>query len=560
MRTRGDGATHFNEYGTKTILPGQGFRKPRVVAAVGMSCPVWSGYKTRNLLCGKHLTSGMALASYIGMPALSRAVPEGPIAQAMQLARSQDRDAALRGLRALAARHPADGRVRHVLGVTALEHGQAREAVEWLAPLVDAPAGASPLVRVHYANALVEIGRADDAVPLLTAQAREAPSPDAWYALGRALQATGRPADARAIYALLTRQIPNDASAWANLATASFFVGDLEQADVAARRALSIAPTHADAMLNLGVVRLAQQRWHEGWALYEARWRTRAMAAQHAGSSTPRWTGAPLHGTLAVVAEQGLGDTVHGVRWLRALRDRVPRLVLVAPRPLVRWLREHAVADEVVAFGEPLPRHDAHVPLWSVPHVLTLHDDASVYGDGAPYLAREIGSRPSATPPQRVGIAWSGSATHLNDRHRSANLDALAPLWRVPGITWVNLQVDQPDALRHALQAAGAGNVRCEAPLARDADFADTARVLATLDLVISIDSAVAHAAGAIGVPTWILLPRIGLDWRWYGAEPTTPWYDAARCWRQGVDAGWMPVADAMATALRAVPNRRSEA
>jgi len=266
---------------------------------------------------------------------------------------------------------------------------------------------------------------------------------------------------------------------------------------------------------------------------------------------------------LVVFAEQGFGDTLQYVRYLPLLRSLGMRVVLVCQRPLVRILHSSGLANEVVPLGAVIPMHTAHVSLSSVPYRLRLHTTADVTVHNAPYLAASATPASSAAcasatpavaerlsgPRRRVGLVWAGHPGHVNDVHRSCGLASLSSLFDVPDIEWVSLQVGPRATDRERLGlvdhlADGSVGVR---------DFADTARVIGTLDLVITVDSAVAHLAGAMGRSAVVLLPRVGLDWRWVGAAESggaTPWYGSVQCLRQAHAHEWSDVVSALRSHL----------
>jgi tetratricopeptide (TPR) repeat protein len=439
-----------------------------------------------------------------------------------------------------ALRDGDDPAVRNALGVVLTDHGAGHEAVDVLAPLAQAP-NAHATAWLNYGNALVAAGRVDDALPWLQRAANiEASAADIWYSLGRAQHLAGWLHEADASYARATACDPSHVLAWANRSATAFFLGRRADALAHADRAVALDPTYDGAHFNRAIALLAARRWHEGWQAYAWRWHTPMLAPQRRQWPSPEWNGEPLPGTLLVFAEQGLGDTIQGARWLAKAQRRASRVVLWCAEPLVRWCAASGLADSVVRFADAMPAHDAHVALWSLPHVMSLDTDVAVHGDGGAYYHADQPPTPVAAgrTTLRVGIAWAGSATHINDRHRSVPMHALAPLWRVPGITWVSLQVDQPGALANAVCDVGAVSTVDEpAPALRD--FADTANALAQCDLVIAVDSAVAHAAGALGVPTWLLLPRVGLDWRWAETPGATPWYASVTTWRAAAGETW---------------------
>lgn len=458
-------------------------------------------------------------------------------------------DAARRGERAqaitlLERAHALDTKhvgIRNALGVLRLEAGDTTGALVMLKPLARELPQAGP-IQLNYGNALVAAGRAADAVaPLKRAASLDAQNAITWYGYGRALQIAGRVAEAHDAYARTLAIDPSHVNARANLVAVLNFLDRYEEAEAQARRVLQGAPQDAGAHLNLAVTLLAQGRWAEGWAEYEWRGRTALLDGQRRTWSAPEWQGDdPAGRTVLVHAEQGFGDTLQWARYLPVLRARGARVLLQCPATLVSLLEASSLADVVLPFGETPPAHDVQLALTSLPHRLALHDHAAVMGDGAPYLQvpaalrEETYSWQQAAAP-RIGLVWQGSATHVNDMHRSCGFAAMTPLFGARDVTWVSLQapaagvppVKPPKGTRW-IDHGGAL-----------ADFAHTAAALCSLDGVVTVDSAVAHLAGALGVRCWLLLPRIGLDWRWAAETPQARWYASVRPVRQDAPGSW---------------------
>lgn len=461
---------------------------------------------------------------------------------ALGLARAGDAARARQLLECAYADHPTHIGIRNALGVLRLEEGDTAGAIAVLKQLAEELPGAAP-IQLNLGNAMVAAGRVDDAVrPLRRATSLDASHHLAWYGLGRALQTLGRVVEAVTAYERCLQVNPRHVLARANLVAALNFLDRYDEAEQEARVVLASAPDDAGAHFNLAMSLLARGQWAEGWAEYEWRERTVMLARQQRTTVTPRWEGEGLAGRVLLVnAEQGFGDTLQFVRYLPLLRARGAHVLLQCPAPLVALLHASHLADQVFAFGEPVPAHDVHVPLTGVPHRLSLHCHTSVMGHTAPYLTPPSDRLASATAwsvggTRRIGLVWAGSATHVNDMHRSCGFAALDPLWELRGVTWVSLQ---------AGVSVGPGGVRPPKGVvlhdhaAYLKDFADTAVALRALDLVITVDSAVAHLAGALGTPCWLLLPRVGLDWRWVAETTTARWYDSVRTFRQGETGGW---------------------
>ncbi|SMF97047.1 Tfp pilus assembly protein PilF [Methylomagnum ishizawai] len=353
---------------------------------------------------------------------------------------------------------------------------------------------------------------------------------------------------------------PNIPEVHYNLGVLCYGARRYDEAEACYRRALELRPGYVGAEWNLSALLLLLGRFEEGWRRYEIRYH----ADRHGGKAAvpdlpcPPWRGQALAGkSLVVWPEQGFGDAIQFCRYLRPLkRLGAARITLVCKPPLLSLLRTLEDADAVVSLAEAaqLPPHDywmlaLSAPLYCGTIAVELIPAELPYLSAPPGRCDHWASKLRALTGKRVGLVWKGSATNGNDAHRSLpGLDLLAPLWRVPGVSFVSLQKGQAEDEAAApprgqpLLALG-GEVR---------DFADSAAVLVQLDLLISVDTATAHLAGALGVPCWVMLPAEGLDWRWLLERSDSPWYPGAlRLFRQAVPGDWGPVIAAVAAALR---------
>lgn len=330
---------------------------------------------------------------------------------------------------------------------------------------------------------------------------------------------------------------PGFAAGWCNLGIACTDLGRYADGAAALDRALDLDPGDARTRFNRAILHLLTGEFAAGWPMYEARLAFQAMA-------TPpgrRWQGEALAGErVLLVPEQGFGDVIQFARFAPRVRDRGGVPVLAVPGPLTALMAAQGWDVEIADADNP-PEAPLWCPLMSLGAVLDL-----TAGDisGAAYLrAPSIDNGKGAG--LRVGLAWSGNPTHRRDRARSLRLVDLAPLFDVPGVRFVNLQVGlRPD---DAAEMAGRPDLFAETPGLND--FADTAAVVAGLDLVISADTAVLHLAGAMGRPAWGLLPFVP-DWRWGLSGETTPWYDSLRLYRQSALDDWPSVVTRAASDL----------
>jgi hypothetical protein len=311
-------------------------------------------------------------------------------------------------------------------------------------------------------------------------------------------------------------------------------------------RALALKPDYAQAHFNRAHALLLTGELDEGWQEYE--WRF-AVARYDRGFDQPLWSGEPLAGrSILLHAEQGFGDTLQFVRYVPAVAERGGRVVLEVPKQLVPLARTVAGTSEVVATGDPLPTFDCHCPLLSLPRAFKTN--LATIPDSVPYLS--VSAEASAAWAERiapasglrVGIVWAGTTVGAID------LRLLQPLWEVPGISWFSLQVGDQSGDISLLDGVKIADLSLWLT-----DFAETAAAVCQLDLVISVDTSVAHLAGALGRPVWITLP-CWPDWRWQIERADSPWYPTARLFRQKKAGDWSCVVREVAAALADHPSR----
>ncbi len=358
--------------------------------------------------------------------------------------------------------------------------------------------------------------------------------------LGVALVDLGRPEEATAHYERALAARPDRAETHNNLGIALGRQRRHGEALACYGRALALKPGYAEAHFNRSHALLLTGQLDEGWQEYE--WRF-AVARYDRKFDRPLWSGKPLAGqSILIHAEQGFGDTLQFVRFVPIVAERGGRVVLEVPEPLVRLIRTVAGVSQVVAAGDPLPGFDCHCPLLSLPRVL--QTNLATIPAAVPYLsvpaeaAAAWAERIATAPGRRVGIVWAGTTVGAID------LRVLRPLWEVAGISWFSLQVGDRSrdiSLLDGLQIADLSPWL--------ADFAETAAAVRHLDLVISVDTSVAHLAGALGRPTWLVLPYAP-DWRWLLDRQDSPWYPTARLFRQKKAGDWSCAAGEVAAAL----------
>jgi Flp pilus assembly protein TadD len=317
------------------------------------------------------------------------------------------------------------------------------------------------------------------------------------------------------------------------------------------RKALSLNPANPDARLNLAMCELLLGDYPAGFKNYEARWRSKLSTAIPRFFTEPRWQGEALDGrTILLYAEQGLGDAIHLIRYAPLVAQRGGRVLVECPAPLKALFREVPGVSTVAVHGEPLPRFDLQLPFLSLPVVF--ETTLETIPNKVPYLhvpSGTICAWPSNPRSElQIGLVWSGNPRHANDKTRSIPLAQLAPLWAMRGLGFYSLQVGV--ASRQLAEVEGAGTIVDLAP--QLTDMAVTAAVIERLHLVISVDTAVAHLAGALGKPVWVLLPVV-TDWRWLMGRGDSPWYPSMRLFRQKQAGNWSEVVDTLCEQLQHV-------
>jgi len=413
--------------------------------------------------------------------------------------------------------------------------------------LAAAPAHAE--ARAHRGVALAALGRHDEALAEFDAVLRAGPNPVVAYNRGLTLAGLGRNAEAIEAYERTLAAIPNHVAALSSRGVAFQALNRHDEALASFDRALTLAPDYADAHFNKSLALLAVGDYRAGQAEYEWRWK-RSGAADLRHFGRPLWLGeTPISGkTLLLHAEQGLGDTIMFARYVSRLAAGGAKVVLEVHPELKALLSRLSRATAVIAFGEPRPPFDLHCPLGSLPLAFRT-DPASVPAD-IPYLAADPARierwrpRLAALAGPRVAIVWAGNAAHANDRNRSLPLAKLAPLWAGGNVRFVSLQRDLRAGEAEVLAAAPVLHLGNELT-----DFDDTAAVLACCDLVIAVDTSVAHLAGALGRPLRVLLP-FSADWRWTKDAGRSPWYPSARLYREPRPGDWDDVMARVASDL----------
>jgi tetratricopeptide (TPR) repeat protein len=426
-------------------------------------------------------------------------------------------------------------------GCVLFQLGRAEEALAYLGLAEQLQPGSADASQVR-GLALYSLKRFDDAVAAMQkAQTLDPKNADICNNLGVFLQRLGREAEALPWFEQAIRIRPNLLAAYTNKAHA---LGHLHRFDdaLAVYDALeAVDPGNGDATWSRSLVHLLTGNFAAGWAGREARWRASGLSVTRLTSPKPLWLGRePIDGkTLLVHSDEGLGDAIHFARYVPMLAARGARVILVVPDALCSLLSQLPGVSQCLPLSVGvLPVFDMHCPLSSLP--LAFATRLETIPSATPYLqAPSTEAWEKRLPPHdrlRIGLAWSGNPKHREDHHRSIPLAALLPLLGC-GATFISLQKDvRPDD-------AATLNLRGDIIdlTAHLTDFGETAALVSCLDLVISVDSSVAHLAGALARPTWLLLPFTP-DYRWLLDRDDSPWYPSMRLFRQDASRDYTKV------------------
>jgi tetratricopeptide (TPR) repeat protein len=517
-----------------------------------------------------------------------------PIGEALMLAERYRSEGRLLEAEAICRRvleaHPNAADAPHLLGLIAHQSGKLNEAIEHLKRAVKL----APRVALFHANlgemmrlaghpkeaaaearralaidpempaalsnlgvALYELRQYDEAARAHRRAAAAQPGfAEAHSNLGNALHALKRFDGAIAAYRRAITLCPDYADAWSNLGTTLHHAGDFEEAMAALRRAIALAPGHADAHSGIGILLLMRGDLGEGWEEYD--WRLRSSEVKGPRFPERPWEGETLAGRhIFVQAEQGFGDTLQFARYLPLLAARAGTVTVRVHQQLAALLRESLPGVEVLGERGAPSTYDCGAVLLSLPRRFkTRLETIPGY---VPYL--RVPAEAAARWKQRldplkglkIGFVWAGNPEHANDMRRSLELHTLAPVLAVDGTSFVSLQVGgrAADLKKSRHRAAEIGGRIID--LSRElTDFVETAAAVMALDLVITVDTAVAHLAGGLGKPVWVLLPWV-TDWRWMLNREDNPWYPTMRLFRQKRGETFAAAIAALATELHAV-------
>jgi tetratricopeptide (TPR) repeat protein len=388
---------------------------------------------------------------------------------------------------------------------------------------------------------------------------------DAWSNRANALSDLNQADEAQTSYRRALEIRADFADAWSNLGLTLVDLGEHANALQCYERALAIQPDSIEAHWNRALCQLETGDFEQGWREYEWRWERSSLRASKRVFDQPLWLGdTPIAGkTLLLHAEQGLGDTLQFCRYAALVAQRGATVLLEVPVELSRLLTGLEGVSQLIEQGQALPPFDLHCPLLSLP--LAFGTRLDTIPAAVPYLfagetqAAEWGRQMKAEAPGKlkVGLVWAGgNRPHVpelrkNDLRRSIALQQLGPILEVPDVQFYSLQKGMAAQQLHAMQDERDARSIIDHTDRLD-DFADTAALVANLDLIISVDTSTAHLAGAMGRPVWIL-NRFDTCWRWLLERDDSPWYPGARLFRQSLLGDWNSTIDRVRTALQAL-------
>jgi Tfp pilus assembly protein PilF len=446
--------------------------------------------------------------------------------------------------------HPQNPELHNDLGIIFGQMGKLPDAIaSYRQAIALKPDFAEALF--NLGSALKELHRLDEAVAAFrTALHLKPDHADAHNNLGNVLRLQGKLDEALPEFEKAILQAPRSPHAHVNRSAVLYKMLCFDEAAASYRHAITLAPDFADAHFGLSLVLLHQGNFDEGWREYE--WR-RARPQWHGHRfPQPQWTGSDLAAKhILLHAEQGLGDTIQFVRYAPLVKQRGGHVTLLCPPQLKRLLERQCNIDSVISETDPLPPFDLHCPLMSLPHVFGTQLDSipapAPYLTADPDLAARWRHKLAHQAAQfKVGLVWGAPAQYTEGSERFMHVTDLRPLAAIPGVALFSLQTGHA-ATQLRTSQLDAAITDCMPDIT---DFADTAALIANLDLIISIDTAVAHLAAALAKPTWLPLP-VASEWRWLTARNDSPWYPTMRLFRQEHPGKWESPIARMASELQ---------
>lgn len=368
---------------------------------------------------------------------------------------------------------------------------------------------------------------------------------------GNQHRANDNPAQALQCYAMAFVQDPESAAAFNNYGNVQREMGHPDRAIPFLQHSLVLEPNNVTAQFNLAVSYLLMGNYTQGWPAYESRWNYEHLAGTEPKYQQPRWRGEDLRDkTILVVGEQGHGDCIQFVRFLYNLHVMGARIKLQVTDGLIPVMSSSSIVQQVGSYTTDMGEFDYWIPIMSLPGVLGITVDTipkiQSYLTAQPALVKDWLDRLGPKTRMRVGVSWSGRRDSWLNRHKGVPFPIILEMIRSnPQYEWINLQIDATDDEEQAL--ADAGVTRYPGSIV---SFAETAALIMHMDVVIGVDTAVSHLAGALGRPAWIMLNAYATDWRWLLDRDSSPWYSTARLFRQPVMGDWTSVTKKVAQYL----------
>ena len=385
---------------------------------------------------------------------------------------------------------------------------------------------------------------------LRQAIAADGGSAEAWHALGLLRQAQGETVAAEASFKRALELQPSFVAAWINYGSLKAGLERFREAVPLYDRALALAPDNGPAHWNRALALLTLGDYPAAWRDYDWRWRIPELVqSAEVKVLERRWRGEPVAGkTVLLHSEQGIGDTIQLARYAPLVARQGARVILAVQPVVVSLLAQLPALERVMSVADPLPPFDLQASLPDLPGLfgtsLATIPDARGYLRADPARAARWKERLGSESRRKIGLIWAGNPRHRDDRYRSIALATLEPLLRRDDVAWFSLQIGE-----RGQDLAAAAVARVVDLAAELSDFSETAAALSQLDLLITVDTAAAHLAGALGRPTWLLIARQA-DWRWMRDREDSPWYASLRLFRQQTQGDWGPVIARVTSAL----------
>jgi hypothetical protein len=360
---------------------------------------------------------------------------------------------------------------------------------------------------------------------------------------GNQLRAEHEPEQALKCYAQVLVEDPDNAAAFCNYGNVMRELGHPQRAIPFLQNSILLDPSNITTQFNLAVAYLLSGDYQRGWAQYETRWKFEHLAGTEPKFTQPRWRGEDIRDkTILVVGEQGHGDCIQFSRFIFNLHALGAKVKLQVTDGLIPLLGNSGMIQQIGRYSDDMGEFDYWVPIMSIPGILGVTVDnvprIQSYLTASQELVQAWQKRLGSKTRMRVGFSWSGRKDSWIHQHKSVPFPVILDMIKTnPQYDWINLQVDASP--EEEAQLSKVGVTRYPGTIT---SFADTAALMMHMDVVVSVDTAISHLAGALGRPTWIMLNQYGLDWRWLLHRDDSPWYTTARLFRQPARGDWTSV------------------